>query len=75
MTDYLKVIDAPGLERDPVSKAILCADTDALREHRKKKQMMLLMVQKNKELENKLEYVQNELSDIKTLLHKLLETK
>ena len=75
MTEYLKVIDAPGLERDPVSKAILCADMDALKEHRKKKQMMLAMVQKNKDLEIKIENVQNELSDIKTLLYKLLETK
>lgn len=75
MTDYLKVIDAPGLERDPVSKAILCSDMDALKEHRKKKLMMMTMVQKNKELENKIENIQNELSDIKTLLYKLLETK
>jgi ppGpp synthetase/RelA/SpoT-type nucleotidyltranferase len=74
MTDnYLKVIDAPGLLRDPYSKALVSADSAALQEHRKKRKALVDVINKNKELEEKVEFVLSKLNSIESILLKLAE--
>jgi predicted site-specific integrase-resolvase len=69
MTDqFLKVIDAPGLVRDPHSKAIIAADSSSLMEHRKKKQAMMALINKNKNLEKEVDDLKDRLSNIESLL-------
>lgn len=78
MTDtsqYLKVIDAPGLYRDPVSKAIVAADADALLAHRKKKQAMKAVLNKNVELKQEVNELKDRLENLESLVSRLLADK
>lgn len=74
MTDnYLKVIDAPGLLRDPHSKALLNTDVSALNEHRKKKRAMAAILNNSKELESRVDELSSKMNNIESLLKQLLE--
>lgn len=70
MTDkqYYKVVDAPGLLRDPHSKALISADVTALHDHRRKRKLMKEMVTKNQDLETRVKVLED-------LVNKLLENK
>jgi hypothetical protein len=75
MTDqqqYLKVIDAPGLYRDPHSKAIVAADEDALLAHRKKKQAMKAVLNKNVELKQEVQDLRSKLNALEDIVNKLV---
>jgi hypothetical protein len=74
MTDnYLKVIDAPGLLRDPYSKALINADVSALNEHRKKKRAMNAILNNSRELEARVDELSSKMDNIEIMLTKLLE--
>ncbi len=74
MTDnYLKVIDAPGLLRDPHSKALINTDVSALNEHRKKKRIMSSILNNSKELESRVDELSSKMNNIESLLKQLLE--
>lgn len=74
MTDnYLKVIDAPGLLRDPYSKALVSADVSALNEHRKKKRAMNAILNNSRELEARVDELSSKMDNIEIMLTKLLE--
>jgi hypothetical protein len=74
MTDnYLKVIDAPGLLRDPYSKALVNADVSALNEHKKKKRAMHAILNNSKELEARVDELSSKMDNIEIMLTKLLE--
>lgn len=74
MTDnYLKVIDAPGLLRDPHSKALINTDVSALNEHRKKKKIMSSILNNSKELESRVDELSSKMNNIESLLKQLLE--
>lgn len=74
MTDnYLKVIDAPGLLRDPHSKALINTDVSALNEHRKKKRAMAAILNNNRDLEVRVEELSSKINNIESLLTQLLE--
>lgn len=76
MTDnYLKVIDAPGLLRDPHSKALLNTDVSALNEHRKKKRAMAAILNNSRELESRVDELSSKINNIESLLKQLLEKK
>jgi hypothetical protein len=72
MTDYAKVVDAPGLVRDPHSKAIIAQDSSALAEHRKKRAMMASLLNKNKSLENEVKQLSDRLTSMETLLERII---
>lgn len=67
----MKVKDHQFLQRDSQSKAIINTDLAALREHRQKKKMVESVVDNNERI-TKLE---NELSDIKSMLITLINRK
>jgi hypothetical protein len=71
--NLLKVIDAPGLYRDPNSKAIIAADPSALLEHRKKKAIMASILNKNKAVEEEISELKKQVSDIQQTLIKLTQ--
>lgn len=74
MTDnYLKVIDAPGLLRDPYSKALVNSDVSALNEHKKKKRAMNAILNNSKELEARVDELSSKMNNIEIMLTKLLE--
>lgn len=72
----LKVLDDNSLVRDPYSKALLTVDTSALNEHRRKR-LTIIQNQENANRINTLEAnvteLKTELTDIKSLLIKLVE--
>jgi hypothetical protein len=72
---YLKVIDAPGLYRDPHSKAIICADEEALLAHRKKKRAMRSVLNKNAELQEEVNDLRDKLESLESIVAKLVADK
>jgi hypothetical protein len=70
--EYLKVIDAPGLYRDPHSKAIVSADVVALQSHRKRKQAMRQVLNKNEELRGEIDQVKQRLNGLESKLEKII---
>lgn len=71
MNNYLKVKDHKNLVRDVNSKAVLNLDKQALDEHRNKKKMVKELFNNNAKI-NKLE---EDVNEIKSLLKQLLEKK
>ena len=65
------VKDNPKLYRDSHSKAIINTDLNALKEHKAKLKMATDVIQNNQRL-NKLE---NDISDIKSMLQALINKK
>ena len=73
MTDqYLKVVDAPGLYRDPVSKAIIACDESAKEAHIKKKQAMMGLISKNRELKTEVDMLKEQMSKLEKLVTDLV---
>lgn len=71
MTNYAKVEEHENLIRDMHSKAILNVDNQALLEHRKKKEMMKKVINNSQ----KIDKIENELSEIKKMLSILIDKK
>lgn len=72
----IKVKDEKGLVRDPSSKAILSVDTDALKDHRRKKAMMLKIHEESSkvsQLEEIMEQQSAELAELKRIVQLLLD--
>lgn len=65
---FYKVVDAPGLLRDPHSKALISADVSALNDHRRKRKHIKDMIVKNNDLETRVKVLEE-------LVNKLLENK
>jgi len=69
MTDrYVKVKGNPGLVRDPVTNAILNVDQSVLMRQKQRN----IAHQKEKALDDKINRLENDLSEIKDLLKKLV---
>jgi len=66
--DYVKVKDVPGLVRDPHSNAILNTDPAILMRRKQK----AFAQQKEKALDDKINNLEKDLSEIKELLKKLV---
>lgn len=73
MTDFFRVIDAPGLVRDPVSKALLGMDLEAKREHRKKKAFLHGIIAREEVLRKELQELKDEMVRVKSILAELQE--
>lgn len=69
MTNYAKVKEHKDLIRDMHSKAILNVDNQALVEHRNKKTLMKKVINNS----NKIEKMENDLSEIKQMLSILID--
>ena len=70
--EYLKVIDAPGLLRDPHSKAIIAADSDTLLAHRKKKQAIRSVLNKNMELKQEVDQLKSQIARLEQVVESLV---
>lgn len=68
MARYLKVKDHENLVKDPTSKAILNVDPTVLLKHEQK----MKQLEKEKRREDEINNIKSELSEIKSLLQKLL---
>lgn len=66
--DYIKVKGVAGLVRDPHSNAILNTDPAVLMKRKQK----MIAEQKEKALEDKINSLEKDLSEIKDLLRKLV---
>lgn len=66
--DYVKVKGSPGLVRDPHTNAILNTDPSILMRRKQK----TIAQQKEKALEDKINSLEKDLSEIKDLLKKLV---
>jgi hypothetical protein len=71
MNNYLKVKEHPELVRDKESKAILNTDRNALNKYKEEREHKLKL---NKIIEEH-DVIKNELSEIKSLLLKVLEQR
>jgi hypothetical protein len=69
----IKVADYPNLARDRHSNAVLDIDEEAYKKYQAQKEERLNQKVKIQEFEQKLNRVESELSDIKSLLVKILE--
>lgn len=67
----LPVIDNKDLVRDTQSKALLATNKTLLEEHRQKKQFLQKLLRQSEEIED----MKRDISDIKYLLHKLVQDK
>ena len=71
MENYIKVKDHPNLVRDTISNAILNVDNDALNKYKQERDRLLKL---NRVVEEH-EQIKNDISDIKSMLIKLMENK
>jgi hypothetical protein len=69
----IKVADYPNLVRDRHSNAVLDIDEEAYKKYQAQKEERLNQKAKIQEFEQKLNRVDSELSEIKSLLVKILE--
>lgn len=71
--NFVKVADHPNLVRDRQSNAVIDVDDEAYKKYQAQKEEKLNQKVKIQEFEQKLNRVESELSDIKSLLVKILE--
>ena len=71
--DLIRVLDHDNLRRDPVSGAIIDVDTRAYNTYLSQREARLSQQAKYQQLENRINNIDSDLSDIKTLLTRLLE--
>lgn len=71
--NYIRVADHPNLVRDTETKAIIDVDYEAYEKYQLQKKERLNEKLKIQEFEQKLNRVESELSDIKSLLVQILE--
>lgn len=69
----VEVKDNPGLVRDTKSGAIICADSSLINKKKEMKRLRKAQQDKVVDLEQQVESLHNEISDIKQLLIKLVE--
>lgn len=69
----VKVKDHPNLRRDVESNAIINVDSDARKAYLNKRNKILEQIEKEKETENQINSMKEEISEIKKMLLKLLE--
>lgn len=71
MDTYIKVIDHPELVRDSRSKAILNTDTQALAKYKEERDFKMKLTK----IVNENDQMKSEISEIKSLLLKVLEQR
>ena len=71
MENYIKVKDHPNLVRDSKSNAILNVDIESLNKYKQERDYLL----KIKNVVKEHEQMKNDISDIKSMLLKLMESK
>jgi putative methionine-R-sulfoxide reductase with GAF domain len=70
---FVKVIDNPNLRRDAQTNAIVDVDSDAYANYQRHKQARLDERARISQLENRINNFESDISDIKSLLTRLLE--
>jgi hypothetical protein len=73
MNEYIKVKDEPDLERDPESGAIININRSSIQKARDAKKRRLAVQSEEDKLRNKVDALENDISDIKSLLSQLVE--
>lgn len=71
--ELVRVADNPNLRRDPETGVLLDVDTDAYNRYMSQRQERLLQKERFSQLENRINNFESDLSDIKSLLTRLLE--
>jgi hypothetical protein len=71
--DLIRVQDHDNLRRDPVSGAIIDIDTRGYNNYLSQREARLKQHQRYQQLEDRINNIDSDLSDIKTLLTRLLE--
>jgi len=70
---YQQVIDHPHLVRDKTSGALINTNVDEFEAYRKARDLKLKEQQEKQDLANRISNLENDMSDIKGMLQKLLE--
>jgi len=73
MTDYIKVEGHPGLVRDKSSQAIINSNKEEYKSYLYNRQRKLEELNRMEEVENQIENINTELSEIKSLMTKILD--
>jgi len=73
MSNYIKVEGHPGLVRDKSSNAIINSNKEDYQNYLYNKQRKLQELNRMEEVENKIENMNNELHEIKSLMSKILD--
>lgn len=71
--DYVKVQDEPDLVRDPESGAIININRSSIQKAKDAKKKRLAKQSEEDKLRNKVDVLENDISDIKSLLSQLVE--
>lgn len=71
--DLLKVAENPGLRRDRSTNAVLDVDRDAYQRYKKLKQSKKEQQERVDVMENRINNMESDIADIKSLLIRLLE--
>jgi transposase len=72
---YAKVRDHDNLVRDMSSKAVLNTDKEGLQEYLRKRDLAKKQQEEQFETKNRLEKIEQDMSDIKTLLKELVNLR
>ena len=72
---YAKVRDHDNLVRDMSSKAVLNTDKEGLQEYLRKRDLAKKQQEEQFETKNRLEKIERDMSDIKTLLKELVNLR
>lgn len=70
---YIKVIENPSLRRDSQTNAIIDVDTDSYSQYIRQKQERISQRERFQQLEERINNFESDISDIKSLLTRLLE--
>tara|TARA_Y100000389_G_scaffold186606_1_gene207125 strand:+ start:760 stop:996 length:237 start_codon:yes stop_codon:yes gene_type:complete len=73
INEYIKVKDEPDLARDPESGAIININRSSIQKARDAKKRRLAVQSEEDKLRNKVDALENDISDIKSLLSQLVE--
>jgi len=71
----LKVEGHENLVRDTYSKAILNTDRKALEDYRRQRELIRKEIEEKKEMKNRVENLENNVQEIKSLLLELVQRK
>jgi cell shape-determining protein MreC len=71
----LKVEGHENLVRDTYSKAILNTDRKALEDYRRQRELIRKEIEEKKEMKNRVENLENNMQEIKSLLLELVQRK
>ncbi len=73
MSEYIKVEGHPGLVRDKASQAIINTNKEEYKNYLYARQKKIEELNRMEEVESKIENINNELSEIKSLMNKILD--